>query len=345
MRCNNVRRLAAAVVAPLLFLTAGCFGGDDDTETKKPTPGDISDVTVTGEFGEQPLIKFQAPMSFAKTEDKVLHQGRSAGDSVTQTSTVTIEYSAVNASDGDTFSTSWAAGGKATPSTFEVSQVFPGFFTALEGAKAGERVLMTVSSKDAFDPTGNSEQTVRTGDSVIMVVDLKSVDNPHIIPAGQLPTLKLDKDGNPTKFVAQDNTPPSVGLLSQETLKTGDGDAVKSGDTLKVRYLGQLWPDGAIFDSDYDDKKPAQLPLANVIQGWQQGLVGKTVGSRVVLAIPSDLAYGPSGSSQGDVAIPPDADLIFVIDIVGIVKPDKGADNGQDNGQGGDQDKGQDKSQ
>jgi peptidylprolyl isomerase len=319
-----VRRLAAAVVAPLLFLTAGCFGGDDTTATKKPTAGDISDVTVTGGFGVQPLIKFKAPMSFAKTADQILVKGDGAGDSVLQNSTVTVEYSAVNASDGDTFSSSWTADGKATPSIFEVSQVFPGFYAGLEGAKAGDRVLMTVSSKDAFDPTGNSEQTVREGDSVIMVVDIKKVDNPRIVPPSQLPTLTFDKDGNPSKFVAKADTPDSVGLLSQETLKTGTGATIGTDDTIKVHYLGQLWPDGAIFDSNYTDKKPLAIPLSSTIQGWQQALVGKTVGSRLVLAIPSALGYGESGSTQGSVAIPPNADLIFVIDIVGIKAPPKG---------------------
>jgi FKBP-type peptidyl-prolyl cis-trans isomerase len=316
-----VRRLAAAVVAPLLFLTAGCFGGDATTETKKPSPGSISDVSVTGGFGEQPVVKFKAPMSFDKTENKILVQGSGDGDSVLQNSTVTVDYSAVNASDGDTFSSSWNSDGKVTPSTFEVSQVFPGFYSGLEGAKAGDRVLMTVSSHDAFDPTGNSEQTVRNGDSVIMVVDVKRVDNPKLVPGSQFPTLQFDKDGNPTKFVAKASTPDSVGLLSQETLKTGTGAAVKSTDTLKVRYLGQLWPDGATFDSNYTAKKPLEIPLSGTIQGWQQGLVGKTVGSRVILAIPSDLGYGASGSTQGAVAIPPNADLIFVIDIVGIKAP------------------------
>jgi peptidylprolyl isomerase len=321
MRCDNVRRVAAAVIAPLLFLTAGCFGGDDTTVDQKPAAGDISDVSVTGGFGEQPVVKFKAPMSFDKTENKILVRGHGKGDPVLQNSTVTIDYAGVNASDGDTFSSSWDADGKATPSTFEVSQVFPGFYTGLQGASAGDRVLMTVASKDAFDPTGNSEQTVRDGDSVIMVVDVKKVDNPRIVPADQLPTLKLDKDGNPTKFVAKADTPDSVGLLSQETLTTGDGDAVAAGDTIKVNYLGQLWPDGATFDSNYGDKKPLTIPLSNAIEGWQQGLVGKTVGSRVVLAIPSALGYGASGSTQGAVAIPPDADLVFVIDIVAITGP------------------------
>jgi peptidylprolyl isomerase len=320
MRCNNVRRVTAAVIAPLLFLTAGCFGGDAGAENEKPTPGDISDVTVTGGFGDPPVVKFQAPMSFAKTQNKILEHGPGEGDSVLQYSTVTIDYSAVNASDGETFSTSWD-GGAVTPSTFEVSQVFPGFYSGLEGAKAGDRVLMTVASKDAFDPTGNSEQTVRAGDSVIMVVDVKRVDNPKIVPASQFPTLQFDKDGNPTKFVAKPSTPASVGLLSQETLKEGTGAAVTSSDTIKVHYLGELWPDGATFDANYTDKKPLTIALSNTIQGWQQALVGKTVGSRVVLAIPSNLAYGEAGSTQGSVAIPPNADLIFVIDIVGIKAP------------------------
>jgi peptidylprolyl isomerase len=317
MRCNNVRRLTAAVVAPLLFLTAGCFGGDANTESKKPTPGDISDVSVKGGFGQQPVIQFKAPMSFDKTQNKILVNGSGKGDPVLQTSTVTIDYAAVNASDGDTFSSSWSADGKAQSSTFEVSQVFPGFSAGLEGATAGDRVLMTVPSDDAFDPTGNSEQTVRDGDSVIMVVDVKRVDNPHVLTPDEMPTLKLDKDGTPTTFVAAPKTPDSVGLLSQETLKTGTGPAVKPTDTITVRYLGQLWPDGATFDETYTAKKPFKIALSSTIQGWQQGLVGKTVGSRVVLAVPSNLAYGEAGSSQGSVPIPANSDLVFAIDILG----------------------------
>jgi peptidylprolyl isomerase len=116
--------------------------------------------------------------------------------------------------------------------------------------------------------------------------------------------------------VATSKTPDSVGLLSQETLKTGSGATVKPTDTVTVRYLGQLWPDGATFDSNYSAKKPLDIPLGQTIQGWQQGLAGKTVGSRVVLAIPSDLGYGEAGSTQGSVAIPPNADLVFVVDIL-----------------------------
>jgi peptidylprolyl isomerase len=320
MRCNQVRRLTAAVIAPLLLLTTGCFGGESDTESTKPTRGTIEDVSVTGGYGEQPVIKFAAPMSFEKTQNKVLVDGPGAGDHVLPDSVVKVDYAAVNASDGNTFSSSWSGSGGPQTSTFEVSQVFKGFLNGLEGATAGDRVLMTVPSSEAFDPTGNSEQTVRNGDSVIMVVDVKHVDNPTVVPPSRLPTLTFDKDGNPKKFVAQKDTPRSVGLLSQKTLRTGDGPTVGDGDTVTVRYLGQLWPDGAVFDSNYADKKPTTLSLSTTITGWQQGLVGKTVGSRIVLAIPSEQAYGSAGSTQGT-TIPPNADLIFVIDIIKTKAP------------------------
>ena len=58
--------------------------------------------------------------------------------------------------------------------------------------------------------------------------------------------------------------------------------------------------------------KKATFPLTGVIKGWTQGLTGKTVGSRVLLVVPKDLAYGDQG--QGDAK----GDLVFVVDILGV---------------------------
>ena len=80
---------------------------------------------------------------------------------------------------------------------------------------------------------------------------------------------------------------------------------------MTAEYLGQVFPDGPVFDESYTDDKPRSFSLDGVIEGWTKGLVGQRVGSRVVLAIPSDMAYG----EQGNQGIPPDSDLIFVIDI------------------------------
>ncbi len=101
-------------------------------------------------------------------------------------------------------------------------------------------------------------------------------------------------------------------LLETYVVRAGDGPKVEADDTLTVEYLGQVWPDGAVFDESYSKKKPVSFPLTDVIEGWSQGLLGQQVGSQVILTIPSDLAYGEAG--QGSV-IPPNADLIL-IDIV-----------------------------
>jgi peptidylprolyl isomerase len=133
---------------------------------------------------------------------------------------------------------------------------------------------------------------------------------PKPLAPGQVPTLDL-KDGVPTGFTPTATTPPKVSGLTVKVLKEGTGAEVQAGQSLTVDYLGQVYPDGTVFDESYS-KKPATFSLDGVIAGWTQGLEGQKVGSRVVLVIPSVLGYGAAGQGED---IPPNADLIFVVDI------------------------------
>jgi hypothetical protein len=105
--------------------------------------------------------------------------------------------------------------------------------------------------------------------------------------------------------------------LKVTTLKEGTGAAAKNGDTLDVHYIGVLSKDGTEFDNSYDRGAPLTLTLGagQVIPGWEQGLVGVKVGGQYQIDIPGDLAYGAAG--RGD-AIPPNAGLTFVVDIMSI---------------------------
>jgi FKBP-type peptidyl-prolyl cis-trans isomerase len=94
-------------------------------------------------------------------------------------------------------------------------------------------------------------------------------------------------------------------------VQTGTGTAVTSGSTITVFYTGWLL-DGTIFDSARTTGSPATFPLSNLIQGWQQGLLGMQPGGIRRLYIPSELAYGSTGSGS----VPPDADLVFEIKLV-----------------------------
>jgi peptidylprolyl isomerase len=100
--------------------------------------------------------------------------------------------------------------------------------------------------------------------------------------------------------------------LVKTLLVTGPGAAVQNGQTLTVNYVGAYYGNGNVFDSSWD-KTPFSFKLGDnkVIKGWDQGLVGVPVGSRVQLDIPTDLAYGPTPPSGY-----PAGPLRFVIDVL-----------------------------
>src|SRR3954447_24276766 len=114
----------------------------------------------------------------------------------------------------------------------------------------------------------------------------------------------------------QSGAPPKT--LKIEDLITGTGPAAKSGDKISVRYVGELYDTGKEFDSSWKrGKAPFDVTLGQgqVIQGWDQGLVGMKVGGRRRLTIPPDLAYGPQGQPP---SIPANATLVFDVDLTKI---------------------------
>ncbi|MBA2560308.1 MAG: FKBP-type peptidyl-prolyl cis-trans isomerase [Propionibacteriales bacterium] len=309
-----MRRNVVRLVLPLMLLTAAC--GTGDTPTAPAKQGTLADVTVSGPTDKKPTVDFKAPLSFATTMGKVVEKGPGKGDAVQADSVVTVDYVAINASDATEYDSTWSRG---EPATFGVSQVIPGFAMGLTGDHAGDRVLIAVASKDGYDPVGNGS-SIRKGDSLVLVVDVRSVSSPikdvagtKMSPPATVPSLVYDDQDAPTGFKATDKTPESVDKLGVYPVIKGNGPVVKKGQTIVVNYLGQVYPDGAVFDESYSGGQPVSFQLGEVIPGWTKGLVGQTVGSRVILVVPSADGYGAQG--QGS-TIPPDADLIFVIDLL-----------------------------
>ncbi|MGQ2964552.1 FKBP-type peptidyl-prolyl cis-trans isomerase [Methylophilus sp.] len=102
--------------------------------------------------------------------------------------------------------------------------------------------------------------------------------------------------------------------LQYKALVTGDGAKPVPSDRVKVHYKGTLI-DGTVFDSSYDRGEPIVFPVTGVISGWVEGLQLMQVGSKFELTIPSELAYGESGSGP---VIGPDAALVFEVELLGI---------------------------
>ena len=123
---------------------------------------------------------------------------------------------------------------------------------------------------------------------------------------GEKPTITVPEGDAPDELIV-------------EVLEEGDGAEVVSGDLLVADYLGQTWEpteeaDPNVFDNSFDRGEPADFGIGTgaVIPGWDEGLVGQTIGSRVLLTIPPDQGYGDQEQEQ----IPAGSTLVFVVDIV-----------------------------
>lgn len=99
----------------------------------------------------------------------------------------------------------------------------------------------------------------------------------------------------------------TLSALKVTTLIPGNGPAVQPGQTITVNYSLVDYKTGQPLENSYDQGQPLSTPIGvgKVIPGWDQGVPGQKVGSRIQLDVPADLAYGPS---QGD--------LRFVVDIL-----------------------------
>ena len=302
----NVRRVAALCAGAILLSTAACSGSDDEAAA---AIGTLSSVQVTGPTSAPPTVSFEAPLTFEQTGSKLVDAGPGTGPVIDDRSLVTVQYVAVNASDQSVFGSSWKNG----PSTFYVNTVVKGFEDGLLGKHAGDRVLIVSRSRDAFGATGNLSSTVRPDDAVIFVVDVVDVAATQPMPAG-VPGLVFDKAGNPQKFVADDETDEKPTALGVYPIVEGSGPVVHDGDTISAEYFGQIYPDGDVFNGWTGDPFNLKLGSGQVIDGWDQGLVGQRVGSRVTLVIPPKLGYGNEAKS----GIPKNSTLVFVVQIVSV---------------------------
>ena len=113
-------------------------------------------------------------------------------------------------------------------------------------------------------------------------------------------------------------SPPPTELLIED-LVVGSGSPVGVGDFLIMDYVGVSYSTGLQFDASWDRGSPFpfELGAGRVIQGWDQGIVGMSVGGRRSLTIPPELAYGENGSGSGSIG--PNETLVFVVDLIASV--------------------------
>lgn len=105
--------------------------------------------------------------------------------------------------------------------------------------------------------------------------------------------------------------------LVVEDVILGDGDEARPGQQVSVHYVGVAWSTKRQFDASWDRNESFEFGLGagQVIQGWDQGVVGMRVGGRRLLTIPPQLGYGQQGAGG---VIKGGETLVFVVDLLGV---------------------------
>jgi peptidylprolyl isomerase len=313
-----VTRAAALFVALALFVS-GCSSGSKEDHTDDPvTESDtaLDAIHVTGGFGEKPTVTIDTPFSTGSTTREVLVEG--SGEEVTANAQVTFNLLLVNAKDQSVITNTF----ESDPATVTANNaLLPGVRKALVGTKVGSRVLVAIAPDDAYGPQGGDPANgIGADDTLVLVADVLKVRRPLAraqgmkvnLPAG-LPTVTADEQGRTTIKVP--TGPPPTDLVVQPVID-GGGDVVEAGQTITVHYTGVIWATGNEFDSSWANASPTQfqIGMGRVISAWDKGLVGRKVGSQIMLIVPPGEGYGSKGAPEAGIS--PTDTLVFVVDIL-----------------------------
>lgn len=124
------------------------------------------------------------------------------------------------------------------------------------------------------------------------------------------------------KPVVKSSSTKAPSIIAVKDLVTGTGAAASPSSTVKVQYVGVRYADGFQFDASWDHGGAISFSLAQVVPGFTQGIGGTDgiapmkIGGRRLMILPAALGYGAQGTSDG--SIPPNAPIVFVVDLVGI---------------------------
>ena len=315
------RRLAlipALLSVCALFLTAcGDESSSDDPFADGKSYDRLDAVTISGDVGSEPEVKWKGSMTAGKVETETLTEGD--GEQLKGQDDVLAHLWIGN---GYSKETAFSTYEEKKAELLTVNNDLPEFLAGIRDAKVGSRIAVTASAKEAFGEAGNSQLGIANEDTVLVLIDLvsKVQDKPEGEESAApdwMPKPKFKK-GVIKGFDFTDAPDPTDELRKVQLIK-GTGPRVKKGQTIAVRYLGQAWDGEKPFDENFGDTGEGQpttfsIGTGAVIKGWDQGLDGMPVGSRVVLSIPPELGYGAEGSP--DSGIPANATLVFMIDIL-----------------------------
>jgi FKBP-type peptidyl-prolyl cis-trans isomerase len=325
-----MRRLLAITVIPLLacLVIAGCGSSKPSASSSSSSSAAANSsnanasVSVAGAFGTTPVVKIPKLNANNKLTVKTVIPG--TGSTVTKADAMAANFvlyfwsGTSNTLKANTFTQNPTVIG---------GTMLPGLETALIGQKVGSRVLAVIPPAEGYGTSGNSQLGITGSTTLVFVIDViksyadtaSAFGSQQSSGGGSLPTVTAHAGSAPPIAIPANN-PPS-GLVTKTLIK-GSGPKVVKGQFVIAQYTGSIWRTKKVFDSSWTSGSPFGFVIGaspeQVIPGWDTGLAGQTVGSRVMLVIPPKDAYGSAGQSQA--GITSKDTLVFVVDIIDAFK-------------------------
>ena len=329
-----MRRLLAITVIPLLacLVVVGCGSSKPSASASASASASShvannsnanASVKVAGVFGTTPVVSIPKLDANNKLTVKTVIQG--TGTTVTKKDAMAANF-VLYFWDGAT--SSLKANTFTSNPTVIGGTMLPGLETALIGQKVGSRVLAVIPPADGYGTAGNSQLGISGTTTLVFVIDLiksysdtASASGTQVSSGGGvLPTVSAHPGSDPVVKIPSAKAPTS--LVSQTLIK-GSGPKLAKGQYVIAQYTGYIWRTGKEFDSSWTSGSPFGFVIGatpeQVITGWDTGLAGQTVGSRVMLIIPPKDGYGSTGAAQA--GITGTDTLVFVVDIIDAFKP------------------------
>nr|WP_194719765.1 FKBP-type peptidyl-prolyl cis-trans isomerase [Cellulosimicrobium arenosum] len=295
---RRARRYRASTRAAALALaTALVLAACQEPEDVRATPLNTA-VEVSGRAGVTPEVSFTAPLDVPETRSEVVWPG--TGPELADGDPLLLNIYAQDGRDGSVIQSTFAD----APQWYTMSDGSVGseLADALDGQRVGARLLLV-----------ESDESEGTQVPVVMVVDVLPTGptGEPVDPVDGAPTVTDGPDGEPVVTIPPGTDPP--GDLAVVPLVRGTGAQVEAGQVVTARYTGVRWSDGTVFDSTWTDggaPTSVMIGIGEVVEGWEQGLLEQSVGSRVMLVVPPGLGYADTSSPLADET------LVYVVDIL-----------------------------
>lgn len=291
-------------------------------ESPYPSGNTSSLVTVSTSASGAPEVSFPTPLITPERQVSVLQEGE--GEPARPGGYIDFDVSVFVGSDE-----MYLTGSSYNPTNPVRRPVAPEvgdfFGEVLECQKPGSTVVVTAALADIFGPI-EEDDYLQNSSTVVAVIDVHDTypgraDGSARLPLSGMPTITQAPTGHHGFSFPNAPIPDE---LQVSVLKMGEGEPIMQGDFVTAHFTGVVWNTRQVFISSFDQGVPLGLIADDqttsatgegVIPGLAQALLGKTVGSQVLVSVPPELGYQPENLPPG---VGENQTLVFVFDILGV---------------------------